>query len=58
MQEMNLGIQKDIESLAQKCLRAGVNPQVACNVLVQTMQNEWQRTLIEAPGLVRAEKKE
>ena len=50
---MTSDIQKDIERLAKRCLKAGVTPQTACNVLVQAMQKEWQRTLIEAEGLVK-----
>jgi hypothetical protein len=46
-------IQKDIERLAKRCLKAGVTPQTACNVLVQAMQKEWQRTLIVQEGLVK-----
>jgi hypothetical protein len=55
---MTTRIQKDIERLASKCLKAGVTPRIACEKLVQAMQDGWFRTLIEAPGLVRAEKKE
>jgi len=50
---MDSQIQKDIESLASRCLKVGVNPQVAANVLIQAMQNEWKRKLIEVPGLVK-----
>ena len=52
-EEMKDQIQKDIERLARLCLKAGITPQIAVNVLVQAMQKEWQRTLIEAEGLVK-----
>ena len=46
-------IQKDIERLAKRCLKAGITPNVAQTMMVYAMQKEWQRTLIEAPGLVK-----
>jgi hypothetical protein len=46
-------IQKDIERLAKRCLKAGVIPQIVCNTLAQAMQDEWFRTLVEAEGLVK-----
>jgi predicted transcriptional regulator len=46
-------IQKDIERLARLCFRAGIAPNVAQTMMVLAMQKEWQRTLIEAPGLVK-----
>ena len=55
---MNLGIQKDITTLARKCLKAAIPIRIACEKLCKAMQDEMFRTLIEAPGLVRAEKKE
>jgi hypothetical protein len=48
---MTSDIQKDIERLAKRCLKAGITPQIAVNVLAQAMQKEWQRTLIEAIDL-------
>ena len=53
---MTTRIQKEIELLAQRCMKAGVPPLLAVNVFTKAVQNEWQRTLIEAPGLVRTEK--
>ncbi len=55
---MTSEIQKDITTLARKCLKACIPNNTVAGMIMQAMQNEWQRTLIEAPGLVRAEKKE
>jgi hypothetical protein len=55
-EEMTSDIQKDIERLAKRCLKAGITPQIAVNVLAQAMQKEWFRTLIEAPGLAETKK--
>jgi predicted transcriptional regulator len=46
-------IQKDIERLAKRCLKAGIPPNVAQTMMVLAMQNEWKRKLIEVPGLVK-----
>jgi hypothetical protein len=49
-------IQKDIERLARLCLKAGITPNVAQTMMVLAMQKEWQRTLVEADGLVATKK--
>jgi hypothetical protein len=49
-------IQKDITTLARKCLKAGIPIRIACEKLCKAMQDEMFRTLIEAPGLVKKEK--
>jgi len=49
-------IQKDIERLAKRCLKAGITPNVAQTMMVLAMQKEWQRTLVEADGLVATKK--
>jgi len=52
-QEEMTEIQKDIERLAKRCLKAGITPRIACEKIVKAMQDEWQRTLVEAEGLVK-----
>jgi len=52
-EEMKDQIQKDIERLAKRCLKAGITPQIACEKIVKAMQDEWFRTLVEAEGLVK-----
>jgi predicted transcriptional regulator len=52
-EEMKDQIQKDIERLAKRCLKAGIPPNVAQTMMVLAMQNEWKRKLIEVPGLVK-----
>jgi len=46
-------IQKDIERLAKRCLKAGIPPRIACEKICRAMQDEWFRTLVEAEGLVK-----
>ena len=52
-EEMKDQIQKDIERLAKRCLKAGITPRIACEKVVKAMQDEWFRTLIEAQGLMK-----
>jgi len=53
---MTTEIQKDIERLAKRCLKAGITPRIACEKVVKAMQDEWFRTLVEAEGLVEVSK--
>jgi len=52
-EEMKDQIQKDIERLAKRCLKAGIPPRIACEKICRAMQDEWFRTLVEAEGLVK-----
>jgi hypothetical protein len=37
-------------------LKEGITPNVAQTMMVYAMKKEWQRMLIEAPGLVKKSK--
>ena len=49
---MNEALKKMFAALARECFKAGIPPQTAANVLGNAIVHEFNRTQLQAPGLV------